>query len=474
MAIAAAVRSDRPLTDGASEELGRAARQRLPRSEHARWEPAPDRADPIATLERQAQTRTPELVPVRYGRMMRSPFAFFRGAAAIMAADLAATPVSGLRAQLCGDAHLGNFGTFAAPDRSLVFDLNDFDETLPGPWECDVKRLAASFAVAGRDRGFDAGAQRDVVAAGVGGYRSAMRSFAGMRTMDVWYARLDVDREFAEWSEKLDAQHRKGLDRAIAKARRKNSLRALSKLTYEVSGRPRIVSDPPLIVPIDELLGIDDAEAEVARLQELLRDYRRSLPHDIQQLAAGYEPVDLAHKVVGVGSVGTRAWIVLLFGRDQADPLFLQVKEAQPSVLEPFAGRSRARNEGRRVVQGQRLMQAAGDVFLGWLRVEKDLRDGRRRDYYVRQLWDAKASVPIDLMSASEMATYAEICGWTLARAHARSGDRAAIAAYLGKSDRFDQALATFAATYADQNERDHEALVAAVDSGRIVADPDH
>jgi uncharacterized protein (DUF2252 family) len=473
MAMAAAVRSDRPLTDGASAEIGRAARQRSPRSGHARWEPAPDRADPIATLERQAETRTPELVPVRYGRMMRSPFAFFRGAAAIMAADLAATPVSGLRAQLCGDAHLGNFGAFAAPDRSLVFDLNDFDETLPGPWEWDVKRLAASLAVAGRDLGFGAGAQRDVVVAGVGGYRGAMRSFAAMRTMDVWYARLDVEREFAEWSERLDAQRRKGLDRAIAKARRKNSLRALSKLTYEVSGRPRIVSDPPLIVPIDELLGTDDAEAEVARLQELLRDYRRSLPHDVQQLAAGYEPVDLAHKVVGVGSVGTRAWIVLLFGRDHADPLFLQVKEAQPSVLEPFAGRSRARNEGRRVVQGQRLMQAAGDVFLGWLRIEKDLRDGRRRDYYVRQLWDAKASAPIDLMSASEMATYAEICGWTLAQAHARSGDRVAIATYLGKSDRFDQALATLAATYADQNERDHQALVAAVDSGRVVADPD-
>jgi uncharacterized protein (DUF2252 family) len=402
--------------------------------------------------------------------MMRSPFAFFRGSAAIMAADLAPTAVTGLRAQLCGDAHLANFGGFAAPDRSLVFDLNDFDETLPGPWEWDVKRLAASLAVAGGDRGFDAGAQRDVATAAVRGYRQAMREFAAMRTIDVWYARADVERQFAEWSRRLDRQGRKELDRSIAKARRKDSLRALSKLTYEVEGRPRIVSDPPLVVPIEEL--VEEAPSLDA-LEARLRDYRRSLPDHTRHLAAGYEAVDLAHKVVGVGSVGTRDWIILLFGRDRSDPLFLQVKEAQPSVLEPFAGRSQVRNEGRRVVRGQRLMQAAGDIFLGWLRVEEDIRDGRRRDYYVRQLWDAKGSAPIELMSSSELAAYAEICGWTLARAHARSGDRVAIASYLGASDRFDRALATFAVTYADQNERDHEALLTAVQGGRIEADLD-
>ena len=457
----------------ASDQAGRAARQRAPRSSHAVWEAAPERVDAIATLERQAETRTPELVPVRYGRMARSPFAFFRGGAAIMAADLAATAATGLDVQLCGDAHLANFGGFAAPDRSLVFDLNDFDETLPGPLEWDVKRLAASFVVAGRDRGFDAAARRDVVVTAMRAYREAMRTFAAMRTIDVWYARLDIETKFAEWGRRLDARRRKELDRAVAKARRKNSMRALSKLTYEVDGGPRIVSDPPLIVPIGDLLGAEEAAADVARLAALLRDYRRSLPYDIRQLAASYEPVDLAHKVVGVGSVGTRAWIVLLLGRDEADPLFLQVKEAQRSVLEPFARRSAVRNEGQRVVRGQRLMQAAGDVLLGWLRVEEDLRDGRCRDYYVRQLWDAKASVPIELLSASEMGAYAEICGWTLARAHARSGDRVAIGAYLGASDRFDRAVAAFAELYADRNERDHEALVTAIQAGRIAADPD-
>jgi uncharacterized protein (DUF2252 family) len=457
-----------------SQQAGRTARQRAPRSAHALWEAAPDRRDPVATLERQAETRTPELVPVRYGRMARSPFAFFRGAAAIMAADLAATPVTGLQAQLCGDAHLANFGGFAAPDRSLVFDLNDFDETLPGPWEWDVKRLAASLAVAARDRGFDGAARRDVVVSGVRAYREAMRGFAEMRTIDVWYTRLDVERRFAQWGRRLDADSRKELDRGLAKARRKNSLRALSKLTYEVDGGPRIVSDPPLIVPIGELLGAADAAPNLARLEALLRDYRRSLPPDVRELAAGYRPVDLAHKVVGVGSVGMRAWIVLLLGRDDADPLFMQVKEAQPSVLEPFARRSSVRNEGQRVVRGQRLMQAAGDVLLGWLRVEEDIGDGRPRDYYVRQLWDAKASVPIELLSASELSAYAETCGWTLARAHARSADRVAIGAYLGASDGFDRALAAFAELYADQNERDHVALVAAIRAGRIAADPDH
>jgi uncharacterized protein (DUF2252 family) len=457
----------------ASEQVGRAARKRAARSAHARWEASPGRADPIATLERQAETRTPELVPVRYGRMARSPFAFLRGAAAIMAADLAATAVTGLGAQLCGDAHLANFGAFAAPDRSLVFDLNDFDETLPGPWEWDVKRLAASLVVAARDSGFDRAEQRDIVLSGVRAYREAMRAFAAMRTIDVWYARLDVDRQVAEWGRHLDPDRRTELDRAVAKARRKNNLRAMSKLTYEVDGGPRIVSDPPLIVPIGELLGAAETGPDLAWLEALLSDYRRSLPFDVRELAASYQPVDLAHKVVGVGSVGMRTWIVLLLGRDDTDPLFLQVKEAQPSVLEPFARPSSVRNQGQRVVRGQRLMQAAGDILLGWLRVKQDVGDGRPRDYYVRQLWDAKASLAIDLLSASELSAYAKTCGWTLARAHARSADRLAIGAYLGASDRFDRAVAAFAEIYADQTERDHEALLTAIRAGRITADPD-
>jgi uncharacterized protein (DUF2252 family) len=449
---------------------GRAARAAAPRSSHADWAPAEDRRDPVATLTLQAETRTPQLVPIRYGRMLRSASAFFRGAAAIMAADLRDTPVSGIRVQCCGDAHLANFGAFAAPDRSLVFDLNDFDETLPGPWEWDVKRLSASLAVAGRDRGFAPSDRADAILAAVRAYREAMRSFAAMRTIDVWYARLDVDQQVAGWSESLSRSQRRGLDEQIAKARRKDSLRALGRLTVAVDGRPHIVSDPPLVVPLEELLdGADEVQVR-AQLRGHLQDYTQTLRHDRRQLLGGYRPVDIAHKVVGVGSVGTRAWIVLLLGRDDADPLFLQLKEAEASVLEPFAGPSRATNQGRRVVEGQRLMQAASDVFLGWLHVERDL-DGRPRDYYVRQLWDAKASAHVDTMSATQTAAYAEICGWTLARAHARSGDRFAIAAYLGAGDRFDRALLTFAETYADQNERDHAALAQAVKSGAIEAD---
>jgi uncharacterized protein (DUF2252 family) len=400
--------------------------------------------------------------------MVRSPFAFFRGAAAIMAADLADTPVSGTRVQLCGDAHLANFGGFAAPDRRLVFDLNDFDETLPGPWEWDVRRLAASIEVAGRDRGFRGRERRDAVRGAARSYRKAMRRFAAMRTIDVWYTRLEEE----QFSQYVRTSRRKDLDKALAKARRKDSLRALSKLTYDVDGEPRIVSDPPLVVPIDELPGAGDRELVRDRLDAYLRDYQKTLQHNRRYLMGGYHLVDIAHKVVGVGSVGTRTWIALLLGRDPSDPLFLQVKEAEPSVLEPYAGRRRATNQGRRVVEGQQLMQAASDVFLGWLRVEEDL-DGRPRDYYVRQLWDAKATVPIDAMPAAEMVGYGAICGWTLARAHARSGDRVAIAAALGQGDGFDRALSAFAKTYADQNERDHAALVAAVEAGVVPADPD-
>jgi uncharacterized protein (DUF2252 family) len=426
--------------------------------------------DPVEILRRQAQTRVPELIPIRYGRMLRSPFAFFRGAAAIMAADLAATPTSGARVQLCGDAHLENFGGYAAPDRRLVFDLNDFDETLPGPWEWDVKRMAASFAVAGRDRGFDAKERRGTVNAAVGEYRAAMRSFAQMRTLDVWYARLDIERGFDRLHEQLSGSERKELDTTLAKARAKDSTRAFAKLAHEVDGEPRIVNDPPLIVRLEELA--PDADARLIRdaLFQMLEDYRETLQGDRQHLLSGYRPVDIAHKVVGVGSVGTRAWIVLLLGHSTLDPLFLQIKEAEHSVLEPFAGPSRFDTHGQRVVEGQRLMQAASDVLLGWLRVQSDL-DGRRHDYYVRQLWDEKGSAPVETMRASELATYARICGWTLARAHARSGDRAAIAAYLGRSDRFDLALTRFAESYADQNKRDYAAFSAAVRTGVIAAD---
>jgi uncharacterized protein (DUF2252 family) len=451
-------------------ESGRAARAVVPRSAHAHWEPDAERRDPVDTLRAQERTRTQQLVPIRHGRMLSSPFAFFRGASAIMAADLAGTPVTGIRVQLCGDAHLANFGVFAAPDRSLVFDVNDFDETSPGPWEWDVKRLAASIAIVSRDRGFGEDERRTAITGAVRAYREAMLGFARMRTIDVWYGRLDVSEQIARWSEHLDAPRRAGLDKALAKARRKDSLRALAKLTYEVDGAPRIISDPPLVVPIGELLEGTESERFRSRMAGYLRLYEQTLQDDRRHLFGAYRPVDLAHKVVGVGSVGTRAWIMLLLGDDASDPLFLQLKEAERSVLEPFAGASGHDNQGERVVEGQRLMQAASDVFLGWLRVETDI-DGRRRDYYVRQLWDAKASAPITTFEPDEMVAYGEICGWTLARAHARSGDRAAIASYLGAGDRFDRALAEFSEHYADQNERDFAALQSAVASGDAQAE---
>jgi uncharacterized protein (DUF2252 family) len=407
--------------------------------------------------------------------MVRSPFAFFRGGAAIMAADLAPTPTTGLTTQLSGDAHLANFGAYAAPDRELVFDLNDFDETLPGPWEWDVKRLAASIAVLGRDRGMAPDARRDAVLKAVHDYREAMRAFAAMRTLEVWYARMDIEPVLAEWGAQLKRRQRAALDKTVAHARRKDSLRALAKLTYrEADGEPRIISDPPIVVPMDEVAA-DAGRVEQIRAGALraLDDYRKTLAPDRRHALSGYAPVDVAHKVVGVGSVGTRAWIVLLLGADADDPLFLQLKEAGPSVLAPYTGHRAQMQQGRRVVEGQRLMQSASDLFLGWVRVERDI-DGHRRDYYVRQLWDAKGGASFDTIEARGLTAYAGICGWTLARAHARSGDRVAIASYLGGSDRFDTALAQFAERYADQNERDHAALAEAVRSGRVEADLTH
>ena len=407
----------------------------------------------------------PELVPIRYGRMLASPFSFFRGAAAIMASDLAATPNAGMEVQLCGDAHLSNFGMFAAPDRRLVFDVNDFDETLPGPFEWDIKRLAASFAVAGRERGFDDAQRRETTLVALRQYREAMRSFAAMRDLDVWYARLDVQDVFEQWRSNVTRSQVKAYEREVSKARNKDSMRALSRLCHRVNGSQRIISTPPLIVPVEELLG-PDAEPG---LQQLLATYRKTLDRDRRLLAERYRYAHSARKVVGVGSVGTEAWIILLLGRDADDPLFLQAKEAQRSVLEPFARRSRFAHQGQRVVEGQRLMQTAGDIFLGWVRAERD--DGPSRDFYVRQLWDGKRSAEVDLMGPRDLTVYGRLCGWTLARAHARSGDRLAIAGYLGGGAAFDMAVADFAEAYADQNERDYETLLEAVKAGELVVE---
>ncbi|HEX5609284.1 MAG TPA: DUF2252 domain-containing protein [Solirubrobacterales bacterium] len=447
--------------------LGKAARNGAPRSAHGGWEAAPGREDPVAILERQAESRVAELVPIRYGRMAASPFAFYRGAAAVMAADLARTPVSGLRVQACGDAHLANFGAFAAPDRRLVFDLNDFDESLPAPWEWDVKRMAASFEIAARESGFKRKRREAAVLRGVGAYREAMREFASQGNLEVWYARLDIEDALSEL-EAEDPELLPRLRRGVVKAKGKDSLRALEKLTEKVDGELRFRSEPPLLVPGEELVPAGNGRDVAEALEEVLAAYRASLAPDRQHLLDGYRFSQIARKVVGVGSVGTRAWVVLLEGSGDADPLFLQAKEAQASVLEPYAGASRYRNHGRRVVEGQRLMQAASDIFLGWCPAVG--LEGRR-DFYVRQLWDWKRSAEVERLSPRGLEIYARVCGWTLARAHARSGDRIAIGAYLGGSDSFDQAIVAFSAAYADQNERDHAALQAAIAAGDITAE---
>jgi uncharacterized protein (DUF2252 family) len=447
--------------------FGKTARVLVPREDHAALDLPASRPDPIELLERQARTRVPELVPVRHGRMAASPFAYFRGAALPMASDLAAMPVTGLTVQACGDAHLSNFGVFGSPERRLVFDINDFDETLPAPWEWDVKRLAASIEIAGRENGYTAKQRRKVVLAAVARYREAMRTFAGMTNLDVWYAHLDLDDLRAELNAALTGRLRKAVDRGMAKARSNDTMRALAKLTRMVDGRRRIVGDPPLVVPVGDLVDGEDDPGLSALVSDLLGAYRRTLHEDSAELLARYELTDLAHKVVGVGSVGTRCWIVLMQGSNDADPLFLQVKEAERSVLAEFAGRSRFANHGERVVVGQRFTQASSDIFLGWVRNAHGA-DGRSHDYYVRQLRDWKLSMDIASMSADWMRRYVRFCGWTLARAHARTGDRFALAAYLGSSDVFDQAIADFAAGYADQNERDYAGLVAAARSGRL------
>ena len=448
---------------------GRAARTAVPRASHAELDVGPGRADPLALLEGQGLTRVPELLPIRYGRMASSAFAYFRGAALPMAGDLAGTPRTGYVVQACGDAHLANFGLFASPERNLVFSINDFDETLPGPWEWDVKRLAASLEVAGRARNYPAKDRRRIVRATVCSYRRAMREFAGMDALEVWYAHVDMGRMAALTTIRLTGRQRKEMARTVAKARTKDNLGALGRFATVDEGRPHLNAEPPVIVPVRDLVG-SAAEQETIehRLRTLLDIYAESLPSERRVLLDRYRLVDMARKVVGVGSVGTRSWMLLLL-EDGRNPLFLQAKEAGPSVLEAFVGASEFDNCGQRVVVGQRLMQAVSDIFLGWVRAIG--LDGHPHDYYVRQLRDWKGSAEVESMVPAGMQAYGEVCGWTLARAHARSGDRVALAAYLGGGTSFDEAICDFAEAYADLNERDHQALLAAIRSGRIVAE---
>ena len=472
---------------------GLEARDRTALSGHTKWRPAADRPDPVGLLTEQDTTREQDLVPVRHGRMMVSPFTFYRGAAKIMAADLADTPVAGLDAQLCGDAHLSNFGLFASPERVLLFDVNDFDETLPGPFEWDVKRMSASFAIAGRNNGFAQADTRAATLASVRAYREAMASFARMGTMDIWYAHLDEDELMSEIhaavagtateakgakkgkkrekkekeDEKLARRAQKRAGKVAAKAHTRDSMQALSKLAELVDGKYRIVSQPPIVVPARDLAATYGLSPDqvVPVIHEQFRAYRATLQDDRRHLLERFEVVDMARKVVGVGSVGTRAFIVLLEGRDAQDPLFLQIKEATASVLEPYLRKSRYRQHGERVVQGQRMMQAASDIYLGWTK-GLDVR----RHFYWRQLRDMKGSVEVEAMAPIGLTFYARTCGWTLARAHARSGDAVAIAGYLGRSDAFDKSITDFSERYADQNERDYEEFVTAVKSGRLEA----
>lgn len=450
-------------------ELGRAARKRTPRSSHAAFAPAAGRPDPVDVIEEQSASRVPELVPIRYGRMTESPFRFYRGAAAIMAGDLAATPRSGFTAQLCGDAHMLNFRLLASPERQLVFDINDFDETHPGPWEWDLKRLVTSLVIAGRENGYTDADRASIVQAAVRSYREQTRQFAGQTNLDVWYARSDTSRLSELARERLSKRGRNRVAKAIGKARTKDNLQAFNKLTENVDGERRFISDPPLVVPVEHMLPGAEREEIGTRLRELIDRYAGTLSSERAHLLRQYRVVDIARKVVGVGSVGTRCWIILLLGRDDEDPLILQAKQADESVLAAHMGPSACDNQGERVVAGQRLMQAVGDIFLGWDRTVG--LDGVRRDFYVRQLHDWKGIVVPQIMEPRGMLAFAEVCGTTLARAHARSGDRIAVAAYLGSGDTFDRALTDFAESYADLNESDHRALVEAVRSGRVRAE---
>nr|WSY50975.1 DUF2252 domain-containing protein [Streptomyces sp. NBC_00886] len=459
----------RHLTPQERVDRGKAARADVPRSSHAEFVPPPKRTDPVEIIEKQSATRVPELVPIRYGRMSEAPFRFYRGAAAIMAADLAETPRSGFRVQCCGDAHMLNFRLLASPERHLMFDINDFDETLPGPWEWDVKRLSASFVIAGRANGFSAKQRASVVRAAVRSYRERMRSFAGMGNLEVWYAHLDLEELQQQFAPELSAGQRDRLERNQKRARAHDTLQVFDKLTHVIDGRRLIAPDPPLLVRLQDLLP-DTERGELEKLlSRLIERYGKTLETDRRFLLENYRVADMARKVVGVGSVGTRCWIILLLGKDDEDPLFLQAKEADESVLAPYVGGSTFTTQGERVVAGQRLMQATSDIFLGWEHVQGV--DGKQRDFYIRQLRDWKGVAVAESMSPKRMALFGRLCGATLARAHARSGDRIAIAAYLGGGDAFDRALVTFAELYADQNEKDHRALVDAIRTGRVPAE---
>ncbi|HEY3509949.1 DUF2252 domain-containing protein [Kribbella sp. NPDC051137] len=456
------------LTAAERAARGKAVRRKVPLEAHAEVRLSATR-DPVGLVLRQAEGRVPALVPIRHGRMLVSPFTFYRGAALVMAADLAGTTPTGLDVQLCGDAHLSNFGAYASPDRRLVFDINDFDETLPGSFEWDVKRLAASFVVAGRDNGFSSKQCRTVVRTVARHYREAMREFAAQPILAVWYARLDIEELVQRYRATVKSAQRKQLkavEGKLAKAYTRTSMQAIGKLTSVVDGRRRIVADPPLVVPLEQLTEIDGSMV-LGQLRHLVEGYRSTLQQDRRHLLDNYRLTGVAHKVVGVGSVGTRAWIMLLESTVADEALLLQAKQARPSALSTYLSPSVHANEGERVVAGQRLMQAASDIFLGWLRAEA--ADGEQ-DYYVRQLRDWKLSADIETLNPEAMTLYARLCGWTLARAHARSGDRFALAAYLGKSTRFDEAVATFAATYADLNQTDHQTFTEAVRSGRVEA----
>lgn len=460
-----------------SIERGKALRTSVPRESHAEWAPSLDRPDPVELLRSQGESRVQALLPLRYERMSASAFTFYRGGALIMASDLSETPVTGINVQACGDAHISNFGLFSSPERRTVFDINDFDETLPGPWEWDVKRLAASVEICGRDNGFSKKERKAAVLACARGYRESMAKFASMGHLDVWYAHLNEELLRSKLATGLDAESVKMADKAIAKAKGKNSARAIRKLTEVVDGQLRIVSDPPVVVPMRELVAQRASERIAERFDEqaleqmmraVLAEYRTTLTPHKQRLVNEYTAVDLAHKVVGVGSVGTRAWIVVMQGADEDDPLVLQVKEAQESVLERFVGKSKFKQHGQRVVEGQRAMQTASDMLLGWCRLPSE--NGKRKDYYVRQLWDGKGSIDLSLLSPEKLKLLAEACGWTLAHAHARTGDRFAISAYLGNSDKFDKAIAKFANAYAYQNELDYQRFMEALDAGELAS----
>ena len=457
-----------PGTPAERSARGRKARSSVPRSELGRFEPAEAREDPLAILARQDETRLANLVPIRYGRMVVSPFGFYRGAVAVMAADLAPLPRTGLEVQLCGDAHLTNFGGFASPERDLIFDVNDFDESISGPFEWDVRRLVASIDVVARDRGFSDRQRSDAVRRVARSYRMTMREFAAMGNLQTWYAHLDAEAIRARWGAKAGPQLTAQFVRRAAKARSKDHLAAVAKLTVEVDGRLRFANDPPLMVRMEDVFGDEPSDETVTELLAGLTAYRSTLSGDRQHLLDRYKFSDLARKVVGVGSVGTRCWVALFVGRDDGDPLVLQIKEADRAVAEPYLGLSAFVNQGQRVVEGQRLMQSASDIFLGWDRVRG--ADGLARDFYVRQLWDWKLSADPERLATDRLGLYGEMCSWTLARAHARSGDAIAISSYLGKGDGFEVAMVQFAAAYAEQNQRDFEVLAKAVADGRVEA----